>query len=128
MAMKKLLIYATHGTYGRDDDAYGAMLAANAALAKGMEVTIVLVEDGVAMAKAGQDPSRLGVPNNLDEMADYVLQHFPSALRVGGRLVLVREHLEERGIGEGELIDDCEIIPLAGVAGLLEEHDISLTF
>ncbi len=120
MAMKKLLIYATHGTYGRDDDAYGAMLAANAALAKGMEVTMVLVEDGVAMAKAGQDPSRLGVPNNLDEMADYI--------ELGGRLVLVREHLEERGIGEGELIDDCEIIPLAGVVGLLEEHDISLTF
>ena len=53
MGMKKLLIYATHGTYGRDDDAYGAMLAANAALAKGLDVILVLVEDGVAMAKAG---------------------------------------------------------------------------
>jgi tRNA 2-thiouridine synthesizing protein D len=120
MGMKKLLIYATHGTYGRDDDAYGALLAANSALAKGLEVTMVLVEDGVAMAKSGQDPSGLGVPNNLDELGDFT--------ELGGRLTAVREHLEERGIGEGELIDDAEVVALADVVGLIAEHDISLTF
>jgi sulfur relay (sulfurtransferase) DsrF/TusC family protein len=120
MGMKKLLIYATHGTYGRDDDAYGAMLAANAALAKGLDVTLVLVEDGTAMAKAGQDTAGLGLPNNLDELADFS--------DLGGRLVVAGEHLEERGIGKEELIDGCELIPLAGVAGLLAEHDVTLTF
>ena len=55
MGLNSVLIYATHGTYGRDDDAYGTMLAANAALAKGMDVTLVLVDDGVAMATKGQD-------------------------------------------------------------------------
>ena len=120
MGMKKLLIYATHGTYGRDDDAYGAMLAANAALAKGLDVILVLVEDGVAMAKAGQDTAGLGLPNNLDDLGDFA--------ELGGRLVIVEEHLEERGIGKGELIEGCEFTPLAGVAGLVAETDVTLTF
>jgi tRNA 2-thiouridine synthesizing protein D len=115
-----MLIYATHGTYGRDDDTYGALLAANAALAKGMEVTMLLVEDGVAMAKAGQDPSALGVPNNLDELGDFT--------ELGGRLVVVKEHMEERGIGESELVEGAEVVFLKDIVSLIEGHSLSLTF
>ena len=68
MNKNSLLLFVTHGTYGRDDDAFGAMLAANSALAKGVDVGIILMEDGVAMAKKGQDPNGIGLPNNLNEI------------------------------------------------------------
>lgn len=120
MDVKNILIYCTHGTYGRDDDAYGAMLAANAALAKGMDVTIVLADDGVAMGKSGQDPSGLGLPNNLDEMADF--------LELGGRLLVMGGSMEERGIAPGELVEGAEVITAADMVAVIEGHDVSMTY
>ena len=120
MVSASLLIYTTHGTYGRDDDAYGALLAANNALAKGLRVSLVLVEDGVCMAKAGQDPSRIGLPNNLGDLQDFI--------DLEGDLLVVTESLEERGIRGEELIPEARIITLKDLPGLILTHDISLTF
>ncbi|HID73473.1 MAG TPA: hypothetical protein EYP43_00315 [Thermoplasmata archaeon] len=115
-----ILIYATHGTYGRDDDSYGTMLMANAALAKGVPTTLLLVDDGVAMAVAGQDTSRLGLPNNLDEITDF--------LDLGGRLCILRGSLEERGIRKDELVEGAEVVDTGDVVDLIEGHRITLTF
>lgn len=120
MGLKSILIYATHGTYGRDDDAYGTMLAANAALAKGMDVTLVLVDDGVAMAKTGQDTAVLGLPNNLEEMADFT--------ELGGRLVAAAESLGERGMTGEDLVEAAEVMPMRDIVKLVEEHGVTLTF
>lgn len=115
-----VLIYTTHGTYGRGDDAYGALLAANASVAKGVITTMVLVDDGVSIAKKGQDTSQIGVPNHLDELMDF--------LELGGKLVVVKESLERRGIARDELVDGAEVISLKNLASLIEEHSCSLTF
>ena len=115
-----VLIYCVHGTYGRDDDGYGAMLMTNAALAKGMDATLVLVDDGVAIAVAGQDTARIGLPNNLEEVQN--------TFDLGGRILVVRESLAERGIREDELIDDAVVIPASDVAALMIENDVTLTF
>ena len=120
MKSGKLLVYNTHGTYGREDDAYGALLASNSALAKGMEVSMILSDDGVCMAKKNQDPGTIGLPNNLDDLQDFA--------ELDGALYVIREHLEERGIKQSELVEEARIIPIADVVGLMQEHDISLTF
>lgn len=120
MVSGSMLIYATHGTYGRDDDAYGALLAANNALAKGFRVSLLLVEDGVCLAMSGQDPSRIGLPNNLDDLQDL--------MDLEGDLLVLRESMEERGIREEELIPEARTITLADLPGLIMTHDISLTF
>jgi len=98
MKTSKLLIYCTHGTYGRDDDAYGALLQANHAVARGMNVTLVLVEDGALLSKKGQNPSKIGLPNNLDEIEDFI--------ELGG----------------------AEITPFFNLVDLIEQNEISLTF
>ncbi len=120
MKSGKLLIYATHGTYGRDDDAYGALLASNSALAKGLEVTLVLVDDGVAMAKGNQNTAKIGLPNNLEDMQDLI--------DLDGRLVVVGESMEERGIAASELIEGAEVVSLSDLVNVIMEHDIFLTF
>ena len=122
MALKtrSLLIYCTHGTYGRDDDAYGAILQANTALARGMNVSFVLVDDGVLMAKKGQKPDKIGLPNNLKEIADFI--------DLGGRLIVIKESLKERGVAESELVDGVELMKFTNLNNLIEQHQISLTF
>ena len=120
MKSETLLIYNTHGTYGRDDDAYGALLASNSALAKGLEVSLILVDDGACMAKANQDTAKIGLPNNLEDLQDFI--------DLDGALYVVKESLEERGIGNNELIENAQVISLADVPGLIEKHDVSLTF
>lgn len=120
MKSGKMLIYGTHGTYGRDDDAYGTLLAANSALAKGMEVTLVLIDDGAVMAKKNQDTAKIGLPNNLNDIQDF--------MDLDGKLVVIRESIEERGISESELVDETTVIPLSEMVQLIQEHDISLTF
>jgi tRNA 2-thiouridine synthesizing protein D len=118
--MKSLLIYCTHGTYGRDDDAFGALLAANAALAKGMSTTLVLVEDGVCLAKKGQNPGKIGLPNNLAEINDF--------MELGGRLIALQGALEDRGMLKDELVEGVEVIPIEDAIGIIEQHSLSLTF
>jgi predicted peroxiredoxin len=120
MKTNSVLIYCTHGTYGRDDDVYGAILQANHALARGMNVTFVLVEDGVLMSKKGQNPAKIGLPNTLDELHDFI--------ELGGTLLVIKESLEERGITNEEIVEGAEITPFLDVVDLIEQNKISLTF
>ena len=120
MKTSSLLIYCTHGTYGRDDDAYGALLQANHAVARGMNVTLVLVEDGVLLSKKNQNPLKIGLPNNLDEIKDFI--------ELGGKLIVIKESLEERGVKDSEIIDGAKITPFEEIIDLIEQNEISLTF
>jgi len=120
MKSNSVIIFCTHGTYGRDDDLYGALLASNAALAKGMKVTLVLVEDGVLTAKKNQNPSKIGLINNLDELQDFI--------DLGGRLIVEDLSLEERGLSKNEILEKSETMSLRDISKLVEEHDVSLTF
>jgi sulfur relay (sulfurtransferase) DsrF/TusC family protein len=115
-----LLIYCTHGTYGRDDDAYGALLQANTALAKGMQVTLVLVEDGVLMSKKEQNPAKIGAVNNLIELRDF--------LDLGGMLLVLQESLNERGLSTSDILEEARSIQYADLVSIIENHHIALTF
>ena len=120
MKTSSVLVYCTHGTYGRDDDAYGALLQANHAIARGMSVTMVLVEDGVLLCKKGQNPSKFGLPNNLDEIKDFI--------ELGGKLLVIKESLEQRGVHQDEIIEGAEITPFFDIVDHIEKNEITLTF
>ena len=120
MKSRFLLIICTHGTYGRDDDLYGALLTSNAALAKGLSVTIFFVEEGVFACKQNQNPAKIGLPNNLNELSDF--------LELGGRLLVEEASLIERGIDTKELIDGVELIQSKNIDEIIKNHDVSLTF
>jgi len=120
MGHNKILVYVSAGTYGRDDDAFGAILASNAALAKGMKVTMVLVENGVCMAKTGQVPAPIGFPNNLDELTDFV--------DLDGRLLVSEDALQKRGISREELIEGSEVVTSRELAEIIQEYPLTLTF
>ena len=117
---KKILIAVMHGTYGHQDDSYGAMLVANGILAKGGTTTLFLRGDGVFLAVKDQDPNAIGLPNNLNELADFT--------ELGGRIVVDALSLKERGLVPGDLIEEAECIERAEIFSLLEGHEFCLTF
>ena len=120
MKSDTILIICTHGTYGRHDDLYGALLTANAALAKGLLVTIFLVEEGVFACNKNQNPSKIGLPNNIDELNDF--------LELGGRLIIDKESIDERGIKRDDMIAGAEIIQIKNIDDVIKTHNVSLTF
>jgi sulfur relay protein TusB/DsrH len=116
----RYLIAVAHGTYGHNDDSYGALLVANGILARGWDATMLLREDGVYMALKGQDPNDIGLDNNLKHISDLV--------ELGGRIVALRSSLEARGIEEDELVDAVEIIDREALLDVIDDHDFCLTF
>ncbi|MBA3044833.1 MAG: DsrE family protein [Candidatus Thermoplasmatota archaeon] len=120
MLGNSILILCAHGTYGHDDDAYGAMLLANTSLAKGLKTTLLLIDDGVFMAKKDQNPSKIGLPSNLNEILDF--------LALDGQLLVVKDALKERGIDEKELVQGAGIIDSSKIPAIIIEHSVSITF
>lgn len=114
------LISVAHGTYGHNDDSYGALLVANGILARGWEADMLLREDGVYMALKGQDPNDIGLDNNLKHMADLV--------ELGGTIYVLGPSLKERGLERDELIDGIEIIGPEDLLRIVDRHDFCLTF
>jgi sulfur relay protein TusB/DsrH len=113
---KRTLVILSHGTYGHNDDAYGAMLVINAILAMGSEASLLLREDGVYMALKGQDPNEIGLEDNLKQISDL--------LDLGGKVYVLGPSLEARAIERPELIDDITIIGREDLVKVLEEHDL----
>jgi predicted peroxiredoxin len=120
MGIKDLLIICIHGTYGRDDDLYGALLTANAGLAKGLNVTLYFIEEGVFACKKNQNPMKIGLSNNLDELNDFV--------ELGGTLIVDNSSIYERGINKEDMIDGVEISNIENIDDIIKNHKVSLTF
>jgi sulfur relay (sulfurtransferase) DsrF/TusC family protein len=110
----------TRGTYGRFDDAYGAILVANAALAKQQAATFMLIGNGIYLAMKDQEPSDIFLPNNLPEISDFI--------ELGGRILVHQGSIEKRGVSRDELLEDIEIIEDNRIVTEIEKHKVSLTF
>jgi sulfur relay protein TusB/DsrH len=117
---KRTLISLSHGTYGHDDDAYGAMLVLNAILALGSQASLLLRDDGVYMALKGQDPNEIGLENNLKQLSDLI--------DLGGKIFVLGPSLEARGIERSELIDEITIIERTDLVKVLMEHELFISF
>ncbi len=120
MAKKKILISVIHGTYGHQDDNYGALLLGNGILSKGGEATLYLKGDGVYLAVKNQDPNDIGFPNNLDELSDF--------LELGGEMKVDSKDLESRGLLSEDLVEDAQVIEEEKIMELLAEHDLIVNF
>ena len=120
MKSGSLAVFCTHGTYGRNDDLYGALLLSNAALAKGLKVSLIMIEDGVYACKKNQDTNKIGYPNNLNELNDFI--------ELGGEILVVDLSLNERGMSKDELLDSSKIVGLKTIEEIVGKNSISLTF
>jgi|Deesub1362B_J571_1020462.scaffolds.fasta_scaffold00013_114 tRNA 2-thiouridine synthesizing protein D len=112
-----ILLCLTIGPYGHED-AFAAIALGNAILARDMDISIVLRDNGVYVAHKNQDPSKIGVPNNLDLLQDFI--------ELGGKVYVSEEDMRARGLTKNDLISGVELI--SSYLELIESHDVILTF
>ena len=115
-----VLIFLTQGTYGHMDDATGAILVANGLLGMKHETTLLLLDDGAYFVVKNQDPNDIELPNNLNDINDF--------LELGGRILVLEGSLKKRRLSKEELIDGIEVIHSSQFISEIENHDVSMTF
>ncbi|MBI2849232.1 MAG: DsrE family protein [Chloroflexi bacterium] len=115
-----VLIMLTRGTYGHWDDGFSAIQVGNAVLAVEEGATLLLIDDGVYFAARGQDPSEIGLTNNISFIRDF--------LDLGGRMLALDTSLAKRGLSAADLLEEVQIINARQMVGEIEKHQVSVTF
>lgn len=118
--MLSTLVIITKGTYKHHDDAYTAILLANAVAAFQEKATVLLIDDGVYMAVKGQEPSALGVPNFIKYIGDL--------RELQGRILVLKDSLNMRYLDNKQLVDGVQVVDMEGVCQEIKDHQVTLTF
>lgn len=85
------------------------------------DVSLAFVDDGVYELKKGQDTKALGQKNfspTYRALEGYDIE----------KLYVERESMEARGLSEGDLLVDVQVVSAAEMAGLMAEQDVVISF
>jgi sulfur relay (sulfurtransferase) DsrF/TusC family protein len=124
---KDILIVIRRGPYG-GFQAAEALRHANGAISLGFRPIVVLVDDGVYLAKADQNPGQsdwLSLGETLEELVArglYEKKEDPAEFYVE------KESLSERGLQPEALIEDLEPVGHPKISELLTAHRLQLVF
>ena len=124
---KDILIIIRHGTYGGFQAAEG-LRHANGSMSMGFRPIVVLVDDGVYLAKADQDPSQsqwLALSETLEEIVArglYEKRDDPAEFYVE------EESLLQRGLNLEDLVEGLDPIDHEKLSELLVSNSLQLIF
>lgn len=124
---KDILIVVRHGPYGGFQAAEG-LRHANGAMSLGFRPIVVLVDDGVYLAKAGQNPGQsqwLALGGTLEEIIARGLYEKKDA---PAEFYVENESLVKRGLDSEELVEDLELIDHQKVSELMAVNRLQLIF
>lgn len=98
-----IVVTITQPPFGHEN-AFAGLYVGSASLSKGLEVVVLLMGDGVYNARKGQvDPLKnIFMPPTENQVQDIV--------DMGGRVLIEKEALWERGIEPSELLQGVEIL------------------
>ncbi|MHB1131551.1 MAG: DsrE family protein [Chloroflexota bacterium] len=96
----------------------------------GLATALILVEDGVEVARAVQRGERIGFTSLAAPLGQYTKQEGSAAdgSPLRGRVVAHGPALALRGLKPSDLVDGVEIVDDEGLARLLGECDAVLTY
>ena len=125
--MKDVLIVVRHGPYG-GFQAAEALRHANGAITLGFRPIFIMLDDGVYLAKEGQDPqnsSWLPLDATLGEVIArglYEIKDTP------GEFYVEKESIEQRGLDAEQLVEGLELIDRQKVSELVAKYNLQLVF
>ena len=114
-----MMVLITRPPYGLED-AFAGLRLALAMAVNGMSVSVVMVEDGVYNAVAGQKPEAVSMPSNKEatiELYDFDVPVF-----------VVREDLAERGLSEDSMFEGLKVIERSALKEMVSKNDVVTTF
>ena len=120
--MKKILIEILHPPFG-PENTFAGIFAATASLSKGMDVTVILREDGVYSGR------KKTIETNENLHLPIIDKQINDVLELDGRIVADINSMKSRGIKNDELIEGIEIVDSDEIHDLfLEYGDHVVTF
>lgn len=123
---KRFLIVLRHAPYGRIDAAE-AVRHLNGAKANGFQATLLLLEDGVHLAKAGQ----IAAPGWTDlaaALGQTLGGRFDPARELPAEVYALESAMRARGLTVDDLVPGCALADDATAAGLLAAADATLIY
>ena len=124
---KDILIIVRHGPYGGFQAAEG-LRHANGAISLGFRPIVVLVDDGVYLAKADQNPGQsqwLSLSETLEEIVARGLYERKDA---PAEFYVEKQSLLKRGLDSEGLVEDLELIDHQKVSELMAVNRLQLIF
>jgi len=124
---KDILMIVRHGPYG-GFQAAEALRHANGSISLGYRPVVVLVDDGVYLARVDQEPGEsewLSLGGTLEEVIArglYEKKDSPAEFYVE------EESLRERGLELDDLVEGLEPVPHDKVSALMASHRVQLIF
>jgi sulfur relay (sulfurtransferase) DsrF/TusC family protein len=122
-----ILIIVRHGPYG-GFQAAEALRHANGAISLGFRPIVVLVDDGVYLAKADQNPGQsqwLSLSETLEEIIARGLYERKDA---PAEFYVEKQSLLKRGLHSEELVEDLALIDHQKVSELMADNGLQLIF
>ena len=124
---KDILIIVRHGPYGGFQAAEG-LRHANGAISLGFRPIVVLVDDGVYLATADQNPGQsqwLSLSETLEEIIARGLYERKDA---PAEFYVEKQSLLKRGLHSEELVEDLALIDHQKVSELMADNGLQLIF
>jgi sulfur relay (sulfurtransferase) DsrF/TusC family protein len=124
---KDILIVIRRGPYGGFQAAEG-LRHASGAMSLGFRPIVVLVDDGVYLARADQNPGQsqwLSLGGTLEEIIARGLYEKKDA---PAEFYVEKESLVKRGLDSDELVEDLELIDHQKVSELMAVNCLQLIF
>lgn len=124
---KDILIIVRQGPYG-GFQAAEALRHANGALSLGFRPVVILMDDGVYLAKEGQTPGQsqwLSLSETFDEI---IARGLFEKKEDPAEFYVEKESLRQRGLDPDDLIENLELIDHGKVSELMSSHQLQLIF
>lgn len=119
--INSILTLVCKAPYGREDAFAGLRFALSQIASGAMDKSdTILLEDGVYNALKGQKSEEIGMPSNFDATEDLI--------DLEGKVFCIKEDLDEREIGEDNILEDIEIILKENLPKLIQDYDVVATF
>ena len=124
---KDILIVIRRGPYG-DFQAAEGLRHANGAISLGFRPIVVLVDDGVYLAKADQEPGQSPWLSLGDTLEEVVARGLYERKESPAEFYVEKESLAARGLSAEDLVEDLEPADHSQVSELLATNRLQLIF
>jgi tRNA 2-thiouridine synthesizing protein D len=115
--MTKLSVIIFESPYGREK-AYTALRFVLTALIDGHDVTVILLQEGVLVAKKGQAPAEY--PNHLE--------YLTNAMEEGLKVMVCGVCCQARGIKQEDLVNGATIVGMHEIVQACSESNNTISF
>jgi sulfur relay (sulfurtransferase) DsrF/TusC family protein len=121
---KKILSVLSHTEYGNLEDSDIGLFASAFAPVAGSPMTILLFEDAVNYGVRGQEGTGIKIAGRPVQPGFLIETDVQSVQQAGIPVYAVREDLEERGLGQGDLVPGLKLLSRREYGRFVDQFDV----